>query len=398
VVEAVCSDRGLVAGDLLVRSGRGTQFQAVHTGGVDVTYLAWRDEDRLLFSGLRGMDSVYGEYNAASGAVRELWSTDEGSGGRYPMAAPVGNEGAFALVLQSYKRYPEIAVVRDGTIRTVARLAHEGSDYLCRIGGRLETVRWKAPDGLEIEGLLVLPEGPGPYPLVVLVHGGPILAYLNRWSMANQWTPILAARGYAVLHPNPRGSSGRGQAFAEMVYGDMGGADATDILSGIDALVSKGLVDAQRVGVGGSSYGGYMAAWLVTQTDRFAAAVPLAPISDWLSMHYTSNISFFDRSFLQDDPTNTAGRYFTRSPITYASKVRTPVLQTAGMLDRCTPPSQAVEFHRALLEHGVTSELAIYPGEGHGVRRFPGIIDQTTRIVGWFERFMPARQENSPGL
>jgi dipeptidyl aminopeptidase/acylaminoacyl peptidase len=329
VVQALCSDRGIVAGDLLVRNGNAGPFQAVPTGGVDVTYMAWRDEDRLLFSGLRGLDSVYGEYDAASGAVHELWHTDEGSGGRYPMAVPVGNEEGFALVLQSYRRYPEIALIRNGTVRTVASLAHEGSTYLGRTGGRLETLRWTAPDGLEIEGLLVLPEGPGPHPLVVLVHGGPVLAYHNRWSMANHWTPILAARGYAVLHPNPRGSSGRGQTFAEMVLGDMGGADMTDILAGIDTLVERGIVDTRRVGVGGSSYGGYMAAWLVTQTDRFAAAAALAPITDWISTHYTSNIGYFDRRFLEDDPSNAAGRYSTRSPITYASKVRTPVLHTA---------------------------------------------------------------------
>jgi dipeptidyl aminopeptidase/acylaminoacyl peptidase len=392
VVQAVCSDRAVVAGDLLVRSGGDGSFQAVDTAGVDVTHLAWRNEDRLFYTGLRGLRTVYGEYDAVTGITEELWATDESSGSRYPTAEPVGSEGAFALVLQSYTRFPELAVVRAGRIDTTAILAHDGSAYLRRVGGTLETVRWQAPDGLEIEGLLVLPEGSGPHPLVVLVHGGPVWAYRNMWSMYYQWTPVLAAHGYAVLHPNPRGSGGRGQAFAEMVYGDMGGADTADILSGIEALVDRGLVDSHRVGVGGGSYGGFMAAWLVTQTDRFAAAVPMSPVTDWISTHYTSNIGYFDRIFLQDDPTNGTGRHVTRSPITYASRVRTPVLQTSGMLDRCTPPTQAVEFHRALLEQGAVTELVLYPGEGHGVRRFPGIIDQTTRIVGWFERFMPARK------
>ncbi len=391
VVQAVCSDRAVVAGDLLVRSAGDEPFRAVDTNGVDVSHLVWRNEDRLFYAGLRGMQSIYAEYDAVTGVTEELWVTGESSGGRYPLAEPFGDEGAFALVLQSYTRYPEIAVVRDGAIETAASLAHQGADYLRRIGGRLETARWQAPDGLEIEGLLVLPEGPGPHPLVVLVHGGPVWAYRNLWSMYYQWAPVLAARGYAVLHPNPRGSGGRGQAFAEMVYGDMGGADTADILSGIESLVSRGIVDSNRVGVGGGSYGGFMAAWLVTQTDRFAAAIPMSPVTDWISTHYTSNIGYFDRIFLQDDPTNGTGRHVTRSPITYAGRVRTPVLQTTGALDRCTPPSQAVEFHRALLEHGAVSELAIYPKEGHGVRQFPTIIDQTTRIVGWFERFMPAR-------
>lgn len=172
----------------------------------------------------------------------------------------------------------------------------------------------------------------------------------------------------------------------------MGGADTQDILSGVDTLVERGVVDTHRVGVMGGSYGGYMASWIITQTDRFAASVPFSPVTDWISQHYTSNIGYFDQIFLQDDPTNAEGRYSTRSPITYAGRVRTPTLQTAGKLDRCTPAGQAEEFHRALLEHGVASALVIYPEEGHGVAHFPAVIDFSARVVGWFERHMPARQ------
>lgn len=395
VVQAVCSDRGVVAGDLLVFDTKGAMPGTpivVDTSGTDVTHLAWRDENRLFFVGLRGLQSVYGEYDAMTNQVRELWVTDETSGLRYPAAVPLGgNTGAFVLTLQSYTRYPEVAIVQDSTPQIVTRLAHEGSDYLREIGGRLEEVHWTAPDGLEIDGLLVLPTGTGPHPLIVHVHGGPVWSYRNSWSMFYLLTPLLVSRGYAVLHPNPRGSAGRGQDFAGLVYGDMGGADTQDILSGVEALVERGIADTTRVGVTGGSYGGYMSSWLVTQTNRFAAAVPVSPVTDWVSQHYTSNIGFFDQIFLQDDPANAAGRYSTRSPITYADRVRTPTLQTAGARDRCTPPTQAEEFHRALLEHGVTSELAIYPEEGHGVGTFPAIIDYCTRVVGWFERFMPAR-------
>lgn len=395
VVQAVCSDRGVVAGDLLVFDTKGATPGTpivVDTLGTDVTHLAWRDENCLFFVGLRGLRSVYGEYDAMTSQMRELWVTDETSGLRYPAAIPLGdNTEAFVLALQSYTRYPEVAIVQEGMPQIVTRLAHDGSNYLREIGGRLEETHWTAPDGLEIDGLLVLPMRPGPHPLIVHVHGGPVWSYRNTWSMFYHLTPLLVSRGYAVLHPNPRGSAGRGQAFARLVYGDMGGADTQDILSGVEALVERGIADTTRVGVMGGSYGGYMSSWLVTQTNRFAAAVPISPVTDWVSQHYTSNIGFFDQIFLQDDPANAAGRYSTRSPITYADRVRTPTLQTAGARDRCTPPTQAEEFHRALLEHGVTSELAIYPEEGHGVGTFPAIIDYCTRLVGWFERFMPAR-------
>jgi dipeptidyl aminopeptidase/acylaminoacyl peptidase len=390
LVQAVCSDRTVVAGDLLLVDQAGGAPRVVETGGVDVTHLAWRDDERLFVAGQRGLQSVYGEHNVATGAYTELWATAETSGQRYPLAAPLGRD-AFALVLHSYARFPELAVVRDGTPRTLLSLAHAGSTYLQDVGGTLEEVTWTAPDGLEIQGLLACPPTPGPHPLIVKVHGGPVWAYRNTWSMYYVYTPLLVSRGYAVLHPNPRGSGGRGRAFAEMVYGDMGGADTHDILAGIDALVERGRVDNARVGVTGISYGGYMANWLITQTDRFAAAVAMAPDSDYLSAHYTSNIPAFDQLFLQDDPTNLAGRYFSRSPLMYAGRVRTPTLQTTGALDRCTPPSQAIEFHHALLEHGVESALVIYPQEGHGVRCFPAIVDQCTRLVAWFERFMPAR-------
>ena len=390
VVQALCSDRTLVAGDLLVSDQPGHALRAVATGGVDITHLAWRDEAQLFWIGQRGLQSVCGQYDAATGRVTELWTTGECAEQGSPLVT-AGDGAAFAVVLHSYTRFPEVAVVQNGVPRTVLSLAHAGSAYITAVGGRPEEVAWTAPDGLEIQGILVCPPGPGPHPLIVHVHGGPVWAFRNSWSMYYAFTPLLVNRGYAVLHPNPRGSSGRGQDFAALVCGDMGGADSADILAGIDALVARGIADTARVGVMGLSYGGYMASWITTRTDRFAAAAAMAPATDLVSAHYTSNIPDFDRLFLRDDPTNTSGHYFTRSPIMYAGRVRTPTLHTTGALDRCTPPTQAIEFHRALLEQGVPSEVAIYPQEGHGVRHFPAIVDQCTRIVGWFERFMPAR-------
>jgi dipeptidyl aminopeptidase/acylaminoacyl peptidase len=240
-----------------------------------------------------------------------------------------------------------------------------------------------------MQGYLNRPAGEGPYPLIVSVHGGPVASTRNQWLGAST-IPLLVSRGYAVLCPNPRGSAGRGQEFARMVYGDMGGADTQDILSGIDALVQRGIADPARLGVTGGSYGGFMSSWLVTQTDHFAAAVAVSPVTDWYSQHRTSNIGLFDKVFLQADPESPGGNYFERSPVMFAQRVKTPTLQTAGAVDRCTPPTQAEEFHRALLEHGVESALVIYPEEGHGVRQLPALIDFCTRVVDWFERHMPA--------
>jgi dipeptidyl aminopeptidase/acylaminoacyl peptidase len=330
---------------------------------------------------------VYGEIDPVSGEARELWTTAETSGSHATEAAPLA-DGAFAVVLQSYTRYPELFLVRDGATRSILSLAHPGSDYQIQIGGSLEAVNWTAPDGLEIEGLLARPDGPGPFPLIVHVHGGPVWGYRNCWLLSNTARPLVS-RGYAVLHPNPRGSTGRGQAFAEGVYGDMGGADVEDLLSGIDALIDRGIADPARLGVMGGSYGGFMTSLLIGRTNRFRAAVSMSPVNEWRSMHFTTYFPDWDVLFLQDDPYHAGGQYDVRSPLMYARNVRTPTLHTAGGRDEATPASQAIAFHHALLEQGVESVLALYPEEGHGVRHYPAIIDCCTRIIAWFERHLP---------
>jgi dipeptidyl aminopeptidase/acylaminoacyl peptidase len=387
VVEALCSDRWIVAGTILMIDPETGDAAPVDAKGTDVTYLAWRDEDHLAYVGMRDLDTVFGDVAGATGTATEAFATDETSGLFQPAFQPVGDDG-YAVVLESFDRYPEVVVVSKGEVRTVASLAHDGSRALRDMAGHMDTVSWTAPDGLEIHGFVVLPDGDGPHPLVVNVHGGPVSATGNRFAMRSPLVMLLVGRGYAVFLPNPRGSAGRGRGFARMVYGDMGGADAQDILSGVDALVERGVADPDRVGVMGGSYGGFMSAWLVTQSDRFAASVALSPVTDWYSQHHTSNIGHWDQLILEDTPGNPGGEYFRRSPVLFADRATTPTLVTAGLEDRCTPPGQAIEFHQALVNHGVESELVLYPGEGHGVRNYPAILDLGARILGWFDRHM----------
>jgi dipeptidyl aminopeptidase/acylaminoacyl peptidase len=387
LIRAVASDRGFLEGEVVLVDPETGEAAEVDTDGVDVSRVAWRDDGRLLYAGLRHLESVVGEIDVATVAATELWAGDESVGGRRLGAEPVAEDG-FVGILDSYERPQEIARFRDGKPETVVSFAHDGSRFLLEQSGRLETVTWTASDGLDLEGLLVLPEGSPPHALVMDVHGGPIGAYRNRWVLGDMSTPVLVSRGYAVFLPNPRGSTGRGQEFQSMVVGDMGGGDAGDLLRGVDALVERGIADPDRIGVAGGSYGGFMAAWLVTRTDRFAASVALSPVIDWYSQHWTSNIGHWDSVFLGADP-GPGGPFFERSPVMFADRVKTPTLLTAGTEDRCTPPGQAIEFHTALKEHGVETALAIYPGEGHGVRRYPAYIDVVSRIVAWFERHMP---------
>ncbi|MEU7045074.1 S9 family peptidase [Streptomyces varsoviensis] len=392
VVRAVCSDRWLVAGDLVLIDTATGASRTVDTDGTDVTGLQWLGPERLGYLGQRGLDSVAGIVDVATGHVREVFSTALACGGAtfFP-AGSFTADGRILTVQESYE-LPQRLVLTDGrTDDVLASVAHPGTDYLRSIGGTARRVAWDAPDGLEIEGVLCTPEGDGPFPLVVNIHGGPVWAFRETWSMNYPWVPLLVSRGYAVLNPNPRGSAGRGQDFAGRVVGDMGGADSADLLSGIDHLVASGLVDPAGVGLIGGSYGGFMSVWLVTQDPRFAAAVPISPVTDWYSQSLTSNIGEWGNSFLKADLTQPDSPAFSRSPVFHAHRARTPCLVVAGAKDRCTPPGQAREFHQALRARGVESTLVIYPEEGHGVRAFPAVTDFLTRAVDWFERHMPAR-------
>ncbi len=386
VVEALCSDRLVVAGDLLLVDPEDGDVVRVETSNVDVAGLAWRDDERVLAIGVRDLDSVVVDVDVKTGTAAERWSTEEACGVFFIAAAPIG-EG-FALVLQSASRPPElVAVDETGEIRTIVHTTHAGTELIRSSVGPRRRVSWTASDGLLISGILTLPAGDPPFPLILAVHGGPIWAYQDFWP--GELGALLAARGYAVLMANPRGSWGKGREFAAKVVGDMGGADAQDLLAGVDDVVSSGVADPERIGVTGGSYGGFMSTWLPSIDQRFRAAVAISPVTDWYSERFDSNLGTWAADFLGGDPVTRQEHYRERSPVFAAGWNRTPTLLTAGARDRATPTGQAVEFHRALREHGVPTDVVVYPMEGHGVRDLPAAIDLTARTLAWFERFMP---------
>lgn len=395
VIEALCSDRLIVCGELRLIEMSGGNVRRLDTAGVDVTQVAWRDNATLAFVGHRGLETVLGEISLASGAITESWKSLRYTfGAWYPSVALLPRGGVLA-VSESYAVPPEIVSIQDGRYQRVHSLATPASAAADFNAADSEPVAWTANDGLELQGWLIKPPGAGPFPLVMDIHGGPVWACRNRWQGRLRGAKLLADHGIASLYPNPRGSSGRGTAFAGLVRGDMGGADTDDYLSAVDALVGRGIADPKRLGVTGISYGGYISAWLVTQDARFAAAVPISPVTDWYSQHRTSQIPYFDALFLDGKPRAAQGLYFARSPVMFADRVTTPVLQLTGALDQNTPPTQALEFHRSLLELGTRSVLATYPNAGHGIRGFPEVIDATTRYVGWFLEHFEARKRTS---
>lgn len=390
IVEAVCSDRTIVAGDLIVVDTVSGQVSKVPTLGVDITYTEWRSDHHLLLAGHRGFKTVVSLYDNESLEVTEIWQSAELSTvGRYATLSGFKTAGDCVMVSEGFTQAPCIAEICAGDYRTVKSINLSEPNLFDGLRP-VEPVTWLADDGLEIQGWLLRPSGEGPYPLLMEVHGGPVWHWRPRWLARTPHMLTLAKRGYAVFWPNPRGSSGRGQHYARQVKGDWGGADAQDLLAGIDDLVRRRIADPARIGITGGSYGGFMTAWLCTQDSRFAAVAPVAPHTNQVSQHLTSNISYFDTLFLKDHYYNHGGRHIERSPVMYAHKAVTPTLNVCGALDRCTPPGQALEFHNALLENNVESVLITYPKEGHGVSKFPTLIDYNTRLINWFEKHMGA--------
>jgi dipeptidyl aminopeptidase/acylaminoacyl peptidase len=388
VVEGLASDRAVVMGDAVVVDTESATASIVDSDGIDVGHVAWRDEQHLLLAGHRGEITIVAESELASGKLFEHWVSEDTCGGRvYPAAWPLGADEVI-LVRESWERPPEIAA-GSGELRLLASMRQPGCAVVREGIGSAGWLRWTAPDGRAVSGRLTVPSGDGPFPLVVEVHGGPVWCTRNTWLQRHGLIPFLVSQGYAVLQPNPRGSSGWGHEFRELVLGDMGGDDVADVLSGIDQAVRQGTADPARIAVIGGSYGGYMTYVLTSRDPRFAAAVAVCPVSDYYAAEYTCNIPEFISRFLDDEPENATGRYRTRSPIHDAAQVRTPTLHVVGRQDRCAPPTQGEFFHRALLAHGsVPSTYVEYPEEGHGIRTPPAMLDFRARVLDWFDHYL----------
>ena len=265
----------------------------------------------------------------------------------------------------------------------------------CITFGAQRPLSYRAADGLDLDGLLVLPVGKtasdGPFPLVTIVHGGPYDRFADRlqlfWFPSAQW---LATAGYAVFLPNPRGGQGRGHRFALSVAGRVGREEWTDILSGIDLLIAEGVADPDRLGIAGGSHGGFMSAWAVGQTDRFRAALVLAGVIDWGMLVAAGEYGEFDAALGGSTGWSGVGphQHDAVSPISFAGRVRTPVLMLHGAEDTNVPLGQSVYFHRALRHFGVEHEFVIYPREGHSIRERHHQLDLLRRTRAWFDRWL----------
>lgn len=359
-------------------------------------------EMRPVLPGLRGMvhqvshTTALGLHMIWSRGVESILSIGDGSQS-LPCAArsftSLG-DGRFAVV-GSTASHPEEVFVQGADGGWRRRTFH--NEWLSKVRlGRQEVVRFEARDGLEIEGLLIHPIDRADRdraPMVVVAHGGPEAHFSNGWiTRYSEPGQVLAARGMFAWYPNYRSSTGYGVEFAKEDHGDPMGREFHDHLDAIDLFVERGLVDRDRVGVIGGSYGGYTAAWAATRhTEHFAAAVSFVPFVDIRTKWLTSDIpmEFFHVHYEQTWPHQQRGFLSDRSPLTYAADCRTPLLLAGGDSDTRVHPSQPHMLWRAV-QFGTDTPVRYvqYPGEGHGNRRNVHQYDYMLRGLRWLEHYL----------
>jgi dipeptidyl aminopeptidase/acylaminoacyl peptidase len=395
VIEGWGSDRGLIAGEIRVIDIEfGTAATLAPEELSDVASVRWRDDDSLWFAGWSEMGSRYGVVRLDGKiAWQEREDAVVGLNSFLAHIAPSPDSKSIAAVREAVGRPAEVVYRRDpaSAWTTLSRL-NDGIAAAIPGYPEVRAIEWPGAGGLAIRGLLLLPPDrpQGPLPLILDIHGGPT------WSFKHGFNPGAAlpfvAAGYAVLQPNYRGSVGRGQAFTRLNVGDPGGAEFEDVLRGLDWCVREGIADSAHIGVTGVSYGGYLTAWAAATSDRFRAAVMVSGISDLLSYQYTANNGFSEAIIGAPLHDRDARRlYLERSPLLHVSKKAPPTLILHGADDHCTPLGQAEEFHRALLDHGVATELVVYPREGHGFKERCHNADAWRRKIAWFDRYLRDR-------
>jgi dipeptidyl aminopeptidase/acylaminoacyl peptidase len=300
----------------------------------------------------------------------------------------LADDGTVAYALATAEGPAEL-MVKDAT----------GSHALTRLnaellGGRerarVESFRFAAEGGLEIESFLTLPlgrTGTSRHPLIAVLHGGPHGQQGPAWNTKAQ---VYAARGWATLMVNYRGSTGYGQKLTDAIFADQDGAEARDCLAALDeALRRYPWLDRERLGVEGVSYGGQLANWIVTQTDRFKAAVPLSGISNLVSFNYMAY--YHDYLAVEYGAYPHQGglmdRLWERSPLRLVARVKTPVLFLHGENDNDVPIAEAEQFYIALQDVGVPTVLVRYPREGHGLYETGHVVDALDRSIAWYDRW-----------
>jgi len=357
------------------------------TFDLDPRDMVWTPDSRriIVTAGKRTYVDVF-SYEPASKRFSQL------TNGRFVSAlGSLSTDGAKAAFIMESATMPADVYVSDLAFGSPQRLSNANPQTTEFALGESEVITWKN-EGFDIDGVLLKPVGfkPGTkYPLLVVVHGGPSGAHQNNYRVSygdggQHW----AGQGWAVLYPNPRGGTQYGEKFLRANIPDWGGGDFRDIMTGVDAVIAKGIADPDKLAIQGWSYGGYMTAWAVTQTNRFKAAMVGAGITNLWSMYGTNDIPNYLAAYFGGNPSkDTLPLYMERSALTNVHRVTTPTLILHGGSDERVPIGQPMEFYRGIKERGTPVELVFYPRQGHGLQEYYHQRDRLQRQFNWITQY-----------
>lgn len=393
-IAGVLSDQGYVGGEVFVIPTEGGEAYSV-TPRIDhtITWIEWRPEGILY--GARHIDqTLLGWIDPAAKTTHLIRSCAASINSSLEQRVSIAQDGkTFATILVSFAATPDVFLgsLDNGDWR---QLTHIFRDSDVPLPLHVESIQWSASDGTAIQGFLTYPRNytsGNRYPLLVYIHGGPSASFVPIYGLgAGSWHRLMAERGCFTLMANPRGSWGRGHAFQAANVGDLGGGDWQDINAGVDHLIARGFVDPDRLAVSGWSYGGYLTAWAITQTDRFRCAIAGAPITNYESNYGVVSIREWQTilfgTHVYDDP----ALHRERSPLTHVKRIKTPTLLLHGECDIDVPVQQSTEFYIALKHFGVPTELVIYPREPHEFHERAHQLDMLQRIDAWIGRYLLA--------
>src|ERR1039458_5262837 len=387
-IEGLMSDAGLIGGEIhIVPTTGGSARNLTPNSKSSPSELAWMPSDLIAFAQNVDGSSGFATVSASGGAVQTLWTSEDLAATASDAWVPGGSfshDGSVtAIARQSASAPPAVWAGPIGSWKQLTNLPAGVSPAW----GEMRNVHWMNGT-TRVQGWLLLPKdfaSGKTYPLVVNVHGGPSWACTSHWDESGMGPQ--SAMGYFALCPNPRGSYGQGEAFTQGNVKDFGGGDYRDIMAGVDAISKQYPIDTKRIGIRGHSYGGYMTMWAETQTQRFAAAVAGAGLSDWLSYYGLNDIDewmipFFGAS-VYDDP----AVYAKSDPMHFVKAVKTPTLILVGDRDGEVPMEQSVEWWHALKTLKVPTRLVVYPNEGHLFVKPADSHDYNLRTLEWFDEW-----------
>jgi dipeptidyl aminopeptidase/acylaminoacyl peptidase len=373
------------------RDGSGSRVIAADLDR-DVERPVWSADGRGIYFQFDDQGNTRLAYVTLDGTVERLAEHVGGlslgrpyGGGQFSVA----RSGAFAFTAGTVHRPADVAVGSRGREPRVLTALNE--DLLGHTTlGAVEELWWESSfDGRRIQGWVVTPPDFDPhrkYPLVLEIHGGPFANYGDRFAAELQ---LYAAAGYVVLYANPRGSTSYGGEFGNLIHHNYPGQDYDDLMSGVDALLARGFVDAQNLFVTGGSGGGVLSAWIVGKTDRFRAAVVQKPVINWYSfVLYSDGPAFFYKYWFPGPPWEHEAHYMARSPISLVGNVTTPTMLITGEVDYRTPMAETEQYYAALKIRGIDAAMVRVPDAGHGIADRPSnLIAKVGYVLGWFGRY-----------